>query len=199
MVYFVASWHDPTESFVRAPWEMQADGTWKQLKDPNDRGGDNNVWYEDKLAFIWPISNSIPDFDDTGLLHGLPRRRERRCQALRQQVYRRGRPDGRHLALEVGAQPEPGRRSVPGLDALFGGDRRSRPPRATRRSPAATWTTRPRTASCRPSCRPAPISPRTAAPATSWTARRCRLTPPMFKAGDRVARHRQERVRRRSR
>lgn len=66
MVYFLATWADPTESFIRAPWEKQADGTWIKLKDPNDKGGDNNVWYEDKLAFIWPINNSIPKFDAQG-------------------------------------------------------------------------------------------------------------------------------------
>lgn len=66
MVYFVAQWQDPTESFIRAPWEMKADGTWAQLKDPEDKGGNNNLWYEDKMAFIWPISNSIPGFDAAG-------------------------------------------------------------------------------------------------------------------------------------
>ncbi|MBZ0274976.1 MAG: ethylbenzene dehydrogenase [Anaerolineae bacterium] len=65
-VYFLVEWADPTESFVRAPWEMQADGTWVQLSDPNDKGGDNNLWYEDKLAFIWPINNSIADFEYDG-------------------------------------------------------------------------------------------------------------------------------------
>ena len=67
-VYFVATWSDPTQSILRSPWEMQPDGTWKQLKDPQDRGGDNNLWYEDKMAFIWPISNSIPGFDTVGCL-----------------------------------------------------------------------------------------------------------------------------------
>lgn len=66
MVYFVARWDDPTQSFLRSPWEMQADGTWIQLSDPDDKGGDNNVWYEDKLAIIWPINNSIVDFDADG-------------------------------------------------------------------------------------------------------------------------------------
>lgn len=66
MVYFLVTWADPTESFIRSPWEMQADGTWIQLKDPEDKGGDNNVWYEDKLAFIWPINNSIADFESDG-------------------------------------------------------------------------------------------------------------------------------------
>jgi len=66
MVYFVAQWADPTESNIRSPWEMQADGTWKLLTDPDDKGGDNNVWYEDKLAIIWPIDNSIVDFEFDG-------------------------------------------------------------------------------------------------------------------------------------
>jgi len=66
MVYFVATWADPTESFLRSPWVMQEDGTWKKLTDPDDRGGDNNLYYEDKLAFIWPIADSIPDFGTVG-------------------------------------------------------------------------------------------------------------------------------------
>jgi len=65
-VYFVATWADPTESYLRSPWEMQADGTWAQLRDPEDIGGDNNLWYEDKLALIWPINNSIPEFETDG-------------------------------------------------------------------------------------------------------------------------------------
>lgn len=66
MVYFLIRWEDPTQSFLRSPWEMQADGTWIQLNDPDDAGGDNNLWYEDKLAMIWPINNSIADFDADG-------------------------------------------------------------------------------------------------------------------------------------
>lgn len=66
MVYFLVTWEDPTNSFLRSPWEMQADGSWAQLKDPDDMGGDNNVWYEDKLAFIWNINNSIEGFDEDG-------------------------------------------------------------------------------------------------------------------------------------
>jgi hypothetical protein len=66
MVFFLVSWEDPTQSFLRSPWELQADGTWKQLKDPDDKGGDNNVWYEDKFSFIWPIADSIPGFAQAG-------------------------------------------------------------------------------------------------------------------------------------
>jgi hypothetical protein len=66
MVFFLVTWEDPTESFIRSPWEMQEDGSWAQLKDPEDPGGDNNLWYEDKLAFIWPIDNSIPNFEELG-------------------------------------------------------------------------------------------------------------------------------------
>ncbi len=66
MVYYLATWADPTESFIRSPWVMQEDGTWKKLTDPNDKGGDNNLYYEDKLAFIWPIAESIPNFETQG-------------------------------------------------------------------------------------------------------------------------------------
>ena len=55
-VYFLVVWEDPTFSFERFPWEMQEDGTWIQLRDPENMGGDENVWYEDKFAFIWEIN-----------------------------------------------------------------------------------------------------------------------------------------------
>ena len=67
MVYFLASWDDPTESYIRSPWEKQADGTWAKLKDENDKGGDNNVYYEDKMSVIWNIaSSSIANFENSG-------------------------------------------------------------------------------------------------------------------------------------
>jgi hypothetical protein len=65
-VYFLVSWEDPTQSFLREPWEMQADGSWMQLEDPNDKGGDNQLWYEDKMAILWPINDSIPKFKELG-------------------------------------------------------------------------------------------------------------------------------------
>ena len=65
-VYFVLSYADPTESWFRSPWQKQEDGTWKQIKDPNDKGGDNNTVYEDKFAFIWSINNSIKNFETVG-------------------------------------------------------------------------------------------------------------------------------------
>jgi hypothetical protein len=66
MVYFVVTWADPTESWLRAPWEKQPDDTWKKLSDPDDKGGDNNLYYEDKLAFVWSINNSIGNFETQG-------------------------------------------------------------------------------------------------------------------------------------
>jgi hypothetical protein len=66
MIYFLVTWNDPTESFTRSPWVKQEDGSWAKLSDPDDRGGDNNVYYEDKLSFIWPIDNSIPEFEEKG-------------------------------------------------------------------------------------------------------------------------------------
>jgi len=65
-VYFVMTYEDPTESFYRYPWVKQEDGSWKQDKDPNDKGGDNNLHYEDKFAMIWNINNSIAGFNEKG-------------------------------------------------------------------------------------------------------------------------------------
>ena len=64
-VYFLVSYADPTESFFRSPWQKQEDGTWKKVTDPNDKGGDNNSVYEDKMAFIWPIT-VVKNFETTG-------------------------------------------------------------------------------------------------------------------------------------
>lgn len=63
-VYFLATWADPTESVRRAPFQKQADGSWRKLKDPNDKGHDNNLYYEDKLAMIWNMS--IKGFERNG-------------------------------------------------------------------------------------------------------------------------------------
>jgi hypothetical protein len=65
-VYFLLSYADPTESWFRSPWQKQEDGTWAQVKDPDDKGGDNNTVYEDKFALIWSINNSIKNFEKTG-------------------------------------------------------------------------------------------------------------------------------------
>jgi hypothetical protein len=65
-VYFLIQYKDATESVKREPWQKQADGSWKQLKDPADKGGDNNTYYEDKLAILWNISS--PAFEQRGCL-----------------------------------------------------------------------------------------------------------------------------------
>jgi len=62
--YFLITWADPEESLRRAPFQKQADGTWKKLSDPNDKGGDNNLYYEDKFAIIWNMS--IKGFEQSG-------------------------------------------------------------------------------------------------------------------------------------
>jgi hypothetical protein len=66
MLYLLIRHTDPTYSVRRGPYQKQADGTWKKLKDPADKGGDDNVYYEDKWAMIWPIDNSIKAFDKEG-------------------------------------------------------------------------------------------------------------------------------------
>jgi len=65
-IYFHMQYKDPTQSFTRGPWEKQADGAWKKLKDPQDKGGDNNAYYEDKAALIWNISS--PAFEQRGCM-----------------------------------------------------------------------------------------------------------------------------------
>jgi hypothetical protein len=67
-LYLLLQYKDPTHSLQRSPYVKQADGTWKKLKDPEDKGGDNNKVYEDKAAFLWPIGNSIPDFAKEGCM-----------------------------------------------------------------------------------------------------------------------------------
>lgn len=65
-LYILVQYDDPTNSLRRAPYQKQANGTWIKLKDPADKGGDNNLYYEDKLAFIWNIGGSIKAFGKTG-------------------------------------------------------------------------------------------------------------------------------------
>jgi hypothetical protein len=65
-VYFHMQYKDPTQSVKRAPWVKQPDGSWKQLADPADKGGDNNTYYEDKMAMIWAINS--PSFEARGCL-----------------------------------------------------------------------------------------------------------------------------------
>lgn len=66
MLYLLIQHADPTNSVRRGPYQKQADGSWKKLTDPADKGGDDNVYYEDKWAMMWPIDNSIKAFDKEG-------------------------------------------------------------------------------------------------------------------------------------
>jgi hypothetical protein len=66
MLYLLIQYADPTNSVRRGPFQKQADGSWKKLTDPANKGGDDNVYYEDKWAMIWPIDNSIKAFDKEG-------------------------------------------------------------------------------------------------------------------------------------
>src|SRR6185369_11870954 len=67
-LYMLLQYDDPTQSVRRFPYQKQADGTWKKLKDANDKGGDDNVYYEDKYALIWNINNSIKGFNEQGCM-----------------------------------------------------------------------------------------------------------------------------------
>lgn len=64
MLYMLVQYDDPTYSIRRSPYQKQADGSWKKLTDPEDKGGDNNVYYEDKIGVIWNINDSIFGFNE---------------------------------------------------------------------------------------------------------------------------------------
>jgi hypothetical protein len=63
-VYFFVQYKDPTDSVRRSPWVKQPDGSWVKVKDPNDKGGDNNLYYEDKMGVLWNIGS--PAFAQRG-------------------------------------------------------------------------------------------------------------------------------------
>jgi hypothetical protein len=54
-LYIKVQYDDPTFSTERLPWEKQADGSWKQLKMP-DQTNHENGYYEDKMAMFWNIN-----------------------------------------------------------------------------------------------------------------------------------------------
>jgi hypothetical protein len=67
MLYMLIQYKDPTNSVRRMPYQKQADGSWKKLVDPADKGGDDNVYYEDKWAMLWPINEATAkQFDKEG-------------------------------------------------------------------------------------------------------------------------------------
>jgi len=68
MLYMLVQYNDPTQSIRRFPYQKQADGSWKKLADPNNKGGDDNMYYEDKYALIWNINNSIKGFGQQGCM-----------------------------------------------------------------------------------------------------------------------------------
>ena len=67
-VYFLVQYADPTNSLRRGPFQKQPDGSWKKLVDPKNTGGDDNVYYEDKWAFLWPVDNSVKGFSQSGCM-----------------------------------------------------------------------------------------------------------------------------------
>ncbi len=57
-LYLMFTYDDPSQSYRYSPYQKQSDGSWKRLTDPNDKGGDNNRYYEDKWAIFWNIDES---------------------------------------------------------------------------------------------------------------------------------------------
>jgi hypothetical protein len=66
-LYLLMQYPDPTYSVRRQPYQKQADGSWKKPKDPADKGGDDNLNYEDKWAMLWPVNEATAKvFDKEG-------------------------------------------------------------------------------------------------------------------------------------
>jgi hypothetical protein len=63
-LYMLLTYDDPTYSVRRSPYQKQPDGSWIKVKDPEDKGGDNNLAYEDKFALLWNINASIFGFNE---------------------------------------------------------------------------------------------------------------------------------------
>ena len=144
MIYFLVTWPDPTESFVRSPWVKQEDGTWKKLTDPNDKGGDNNVYYEDKMAFIWSINDSIPGFESKSCATACHLDKEGLSSHMAISTPRR---KAKWATSGIGSRCATWARSTTSISTRPS-IRRIRPkPGATaiRRMAAAMWTTRPKT------------------------------------------------------
>ena len=51
MLYMLMQYADPTQSMRRSPFVKQADGSWKKLSDPDDKGGSYYIRAADKVAF----------------------------------------------------------------------------------------------------------------------------------------------------
>lgn len=64
-VYFLVEWNDPTQSLKRQPWYFNpTTKRWAQEKgapdfDPTTGALLRTAFYEDKLAFLWNINNSV--------------------------------------------------------------------------------------------------------------------------------------------
>jgi Ethylbenzene dehydrogenase len=63
-IYFLVEWTDPTQSLRRQPWYFNpTTKLWAQEKGTFDFGPTGSIlrlpFYEDKLAFLWNINNSV--------------------------------------------------------------------------------------------------------------------------------------------
>lgn len=60
-IYFLAEWDDPTESLVREPWYFDsAAKLWKKESGaPTFTTPTRPAFYEDKIAMLWNIGNSV--------------------------------------------------------------------------------------------------------------------------------------------
>jgi hypothetical protein len=73
-LYMLITYDDPTFSVKHSPYVKKADGKWEMVKDPGDKGNDDNKFHGDKVSVMWNINDSIFGFTDkfscTSVCHG---------------------------------------------------------------------------------------------------------------------------------
>ena len=73
-LYMLVTYEDPTFSVKHSPYVKKADGKWEMVKDPGDKGTDDNKFHGDKVSVMWNINDSIFGFTDkfscTSACHG---------------------------------------------------------------------------------------------------------------------------------
>ena len=65
-IFFLAEWDNPEDSKQRMPWQKQEDGSWEKLTSSDQH--DENIYYEDKLAMLWNVNDSIAGFNESGCM-----------------------------------------------------------------------------------------------------------------------------------
>ena len=58
-LYMLVTYEDPTFSVKHSPYVKKADGKWEMVKDPGDKGTDDNKFHGDKVC-VCDLQNKLP-------------------------------------------------------------------------------------------------------------------------------------------